>query len=180
MKDQINVAIRVRPFSEKELAQLQPSTEAVSFLGQGSLVAGPSNGTSTTSYIRPSAGMRRIIKVLDSRVLVFDPPETSQMVSLQRSILGNAAKRVKDKRFVFDTVFDESTSQEDVFQGCAQDLVPGVLDGYNSTVFAYGVSGGVCKVIESTPSDWSLCRPLDVERPILSPEQPQIQASFSA
>lgn len=141
----INVAVRVRPLSEKELALLQPSTEAVSFSGAGSLTAGPSssNGnSSTTSYIRPSAGMRRVVKALDSRVLVFDPPESSPMVSYQRSLLGPAAKKVKDIRFCFDRVFDESATQEEVFQGCAQDLVPGVLDGYNSTVFAYGVSGG--------------------------------------
>lgn len=141
----INVAVRVRPLSEKELALLQPSSEAVSFSGQGSLTAGPSgssNGSSsTTSYIRPSAGMRRVVKALDSRVLVFDPPESSPMVSYQRSLLGPAAKKVKDIRFCFDRVFDESATQEEVFQGCAQDLVPGVLDGYNSTVFAYGVGG---------------------------------------
>lgn len=142
----INVAVRVRPLSDKELAQLQPSNEAVSFSGQGSLTAGPSsssNGNSaSTSYIRPSAGMRRIVKALDSRILVFDPPESSPMVSYQRSLLGPSAKKTKDIRFCFDRVFDESTTQEEVFQGCAQDLVPGVLDGYNSTVFAYGVSGG--------------------------------------
>lgn len=141
----INVAVRVRPLSEKELAQLQPSYETVTFAGEGSLTVGSSatgsNNGASTSYIRPSAGMRRVVKALDSRVLVFDPPETSPVVSYQRSLLGPSAKKVKDIRFCFDRVFDESTTQEDVFQGCAQDLVPGVLDGYNSTVFAYGVSG---------------------------------------
>jgi kinesin family protein 18/19 len=141
----INVAVRVRPLSDKELSQLQPSNDIVSFSGQGSLTAGPSNSgnnVATTSYIRPSGGMRRVVKALDSRILVFDPPESSPMVSYQRALLGSNAKKVKDIRFCFDRVFDESTTQEEVFQGCAQDLVPGVLDGFNSTVFAYGVSGG--------------------------------------
>lgn len=31
-------------------------------------------------------------------------------------------------------------SQQEVFEKTAKSLLPGVLDGYNSTVFAYGVS----------------------------------------
>lgn len=42
-------------------------------------------------------------------------------------------------RFCFDRVFDENASQEDVYEGSARDLVQGVLDGFNATVFAYGV-----------------------------------------
>lgn len=51
----------------------------------------------------------------------------------------NGDKKVKDLRFCFDRVFDESATQDDVFDGCAKDLVPGVFEGYNGTVFAYGV-----------------------------------------
>ena len=50
-------------------------------------------------------------------------------------------KKVKDLRFCFDHVFGEQASQKDVFQGCVGDLVPGVLEGFNGTVFAYGATG---------------------------------------
>jgi kinesin family protein 18/19 len=84
--------------------------------------------------------IRKVVKVLDDRVCVFDPPETSPIASYQKTLLGPSVKKVKDIRFCFDKVFDETAGQEDVFEGCAKELVPGVLDGFNATVFAYGVS----------------------------------------
>jgi hypothetical protein len=48
-------------------------------------------------------------------------------------------KKVKDTRFCFDRVFDESATQQQVYDTSARELVPGVFDGYNATVFAYGV-----------------------------------------
>lgn len=42
-------------------------------------------------------------------------------------------------RYVFDQVFGMGAEQEEVFTKTAKPLLPGVLDGYNATVFAYGV-----------------------------------------
>lgn len=42
--------------------------------------------------------------------------------------------------YIFDHVFRMDASQEDVFEKTAKPLLPGVLDGFNATVFAYGVS----------------------------------------
>ena len=44
-------------------------------------------------------------------------------------------------RFTFDEVFDINTSQEEVFNISAKPAVISVLEGYNSTVFAYGQTG---------------------------------------
>jgi len=49
--------------------------------------------------------------------------------------------RAKEKRYAFDVVFDEKVGQEEVYQRTARGLVGGVLDGYNSSVFAYGATG---------------------------------------
>ena len=49
-------------------------------------------------------------------------------------------KRYKDKRFMFDKVFGWEARQEDVFHATSQPLLKGLFDGYNATVFAYGVS----------------------------------------
>ena len=44
------------------------------------------------------------------------------------------------KQFVFDSVFDPSNTQEDVFEDSKQ-LLESVLDGYNVCIFAYGQTG---------------------------------------
>ncbi|XP_069791079.1 kinesin heavy chain isoform X2 [Narcine bancroftii] len=40
--------------------------------------------------------------------------------------------------FVFDKVFSPNTTQEQVYNACAKQIVKDVLDGYNGTIFAYG------------------------------------------
>ena len=44
-------------------------------------------------------------------------------------------------RFTFDEVFDKDTSQEEIFNISAKPAVSSVLEGYNSTIFAYGQTG---------------------------------------
>ena len=44
-------------------------------------------------------------------------------------------------RFTFDEVFDIGTSQEEVFNVSAKPAVNSILEGYNSTIFAYGQTG---------------------------------------
>lgn len=43
--------------------------------------------------------------------------------------------------FVFDKVFDSSTSQEQIFQDCGINVIENVLDGFNGTILAYGQTG---------------------------------------
>jgi len=50
-------------------------------------------------------------------------------------------KRSKDQTFGFDRVFDENTTQGDVYEATTRGLLDSVLDGYNATVFAYGATG---------------------------------------
>lgn len=50
-------------------------------------------------------------------------------------------KRVKDQTFAFDRVFDDNTTQGDVYEATTRGLLDNVLDGYNATVFAYGATG---------------------------------------
>jgi kinesin family protein 18/19 len=50
-------------------------------------------------------------------------------------------KRVKDQTFAFDRVFDDTTSQSDVYESTTKPLLDSVLQGYNATVFAYGATG---------------------------------------
>ncbi|XP_066314512.1 kinesin-like protein KIN-8A isoform X2 [Miscanthus floridulus] len=50
-------------------------------------------------------------------------------------------KRVRDSQFCFDSVFPDSTTQAEVYSTSTADLVEGVLQGRNGTVFCYGATG---------------------------------------
>nr|CDI52434.1 related to kinesin [Melanopsichium pennsylvanicum 4] len=154
----INVCVRVRPFSEKEASQLAPNEDHTPFLGDGGLAGGispnkftPSATTSTlkTRFIRP------IVKPMDQKVLVFDPPDTNPLTRLYNSNpMAHGARRSKDVRYAFDRVFDSTASQTDVFDETCKPLLDGILNGYNASVFAYGATGcGKTHTISGTPQD---------------------------
>ncbi|KAK8058089.1 Kinesin-like protein [Apiospora phragmitis] len=129
----ITVAVRVRPFTIREAAQLHRSDNGTVFLGDGSLAGVP------TPKLKQS-GIRSVIKVVDDRCLVFDPPEDNPVQKFLRSVVPNG-KKVKDQVFAFDRVFDDNTTQNEVYEGTTKNLLDSVLDGYNATVFAYGATG---------------------------------------
>lgn len=72
---------------------------------------------------------------------IFDPPEDNPVQRFSRSVVSNMGKRVKDQTFGFDRVFDENTTQAEVYEATTRGLLDSVLDGYNATVFAYGATG---------------------------------------
>ena len=72
---------------------------------------------------------------------IFDPPEDNPVQRFSRSVVPNMGKRVKDQTFGFDRVFDENTTQGEVYESTTRGLMDSVLDGYNATVFAYGATG---------------------------------------
>lgn len=78
--------------------------------------------------------------VLTFSYRVFDPPEDNPMQRFSRSVVPKT-KRVKDQTFAFDRIFDENTSQGEVYEATTRNLLDSVLDGYNATVFAYGATG---------------------------------------
>ncbi|KAK8113448.1 kinesin-like protein Klp5 [Apiospora sp. TS-2023a] len=129
----ITVAVRVRPFTIREAAQLHRIDDGTVFLGDGSLAGVP------TPKLKQS-GIRSVIKVVDDRCLVFDPPEDNPVQKFSRSVVPNG-KKIKDQLFAFDRVFDDNTTQNEVYEGTTKNLLDSVLDGYNATVFAYGATG---------------------------------------
>ncbi|CAK7207465.1 tubulin-dependent ATPase kip3 [Sporothrix eucalyptigena] len=130
----IVVAVRVRPFTIREAAQLTKTDDGTLFLGDGSLAAAPAPKLN-------QKGLRSVIKVVDDRCLVFDPPEDNPVQKFSRSVVPAAGKRVKDQVFAFDRIFDDNATQMDVYEGTTKGLLDSVLDGYNATVFAYGATG---------------------------------------
>ncbi|KAK0712817.1 kinesin [Lasiosphaeria miniovina] len=128
----ISVAVRVRPFTVREAAQIVKHDDGTMFLGDGSLAGAPPK--------LHQRGIRSVIKVVDDRCLVFDPPEDNPMQKFSRSVVP-MGKKVKDQIFAFDRIFDDNASQVDVYEGTTKNLLDSVLDGYNATVFAYGATG---------------------------------------
>ncbi|KAI6784596.1 uncharacterized protein J7T54_006641 [Emericellopsis cladophorae] len=129
----ITVAVRVRPFTIREAAQVHKNDDGTVFLGDGSLAGAPQPKLH-------QRGIRNVIKVVDDRCLVFDPPEDNPVHKFGRSVVPTS-KKTKDQVFAFDRVFDENTNQADVYEGTTKQLLDSVLDGYNATVFAYGATG---------------------------------------
>lgn len=142
----ISVNIRVRPFTVKEASQIAPVHEERQFLGDGALAS------NVSSQAPSQRGIRKIIQVLDERVLVFDPADTNPMVKFQKSLL--PGKKVKDMRYAFDHIFDESATQLEVYEHTCKPLLDGLFEGYNATVFAYGATGcGKTHTISGTRED---------------------------
>ncbi|OAG36458.1 hypothetical protein AYO21_09351 [Fonsecaea monophora] len=129
----ISVTVRVRPFTIREAAQLTKCDDTTIFLGDGSLAAAPTPKLS-------QKGIRSVIKVVDEKCLIFDPPEDNPVQKFSRSVIPSG-KRVKDQTFGFDRIFDENASQGEVYEATTRPLLDSVLDGYNATVFAYGATG---------------------------------------
>lgn len=64
------------------------------------------------------------------------------------------ANRSREKRYIFDHVFDTASGQDDVYRQTTKFLVESVANGYNGTVFAYGATGsGKTHTMLGTESD---------------------------
>ena len=86
------------------------------------------------------SSLREVVKIVDDRILMFDPEEKEKnRAAPERGFLAPGTRKCKDKRFMFDRVFDSDARQIDVYEATAKPLLDGFLDGYNATVFAYGV-----------------------------------------
>ncbi|XP_052143864.1 kinesin-like protein KIN-12B [Oryza glaberrima] len=54
---------------------------------------------------------------------------------------GPGSVEIHGQGFTFDSVADEASTQEDIFQLVGRPLVENCLDGFNSSIFAYGQTG---------------------------------------
>lgn len=80
-------------------------------------------------------GARSIVKVQDGKVVVLEDPQTTAADDYLR------LNKSKERRYAFDVAFDESTGQKEVFEHTTKVLIPGLINGFNATVFAYGATG---------------------------------------
>ncbi|XP_061334371.1 LOW QUALITY PROTEIN: kinesin-like protein KIF18B, partial [Pezoporus flaviventris] len=92
--------------------------------------------------VRPLARSERVlppvVHVVNEHGIVLSPAEPG---AAPGSALPARGPKGKDLEFVFDRVFGEEATQEEVFQHSTSELLDSVLEGYNCSVFAYGATG---------------------------------------
>jgi kinesin family protein 18/19 len=99
-QSKLSVAVRLRPVSQKELANSSCSIVA---------------------------------RALDSHTVhIVDPADEFNEDVLRKD-------RNRDKVYSYDHVFDEDAPQELVFEKTTKTLLDSVIQGFNATVFAYGL-----------------------------------------
>lgn len=59
----------------------------------------------------------------------------------KKSLLFSDGTRSHPRLYIYDNVYDEASTQEEVYQTTTAGLVKDVLDGFNAAVFAYGATG---------------------------------------
>ncbi|KAJ6539068.1 kinesin-domain-containing protein [Mycena capillaripes] len=143
----ITVAVRVRPPTPWEAARLPEPCYDTTIRGDAAL--------STPRAAASTGCLRDVVQIVDDRILTFDPDEKDRSKAfMERGFMPPGTKRYKDKRFMFDRVFNNEAHQQDVYEATAQPLLQGLLNGYNATVFAYGATGcGKTHTISGTESD---------------------------
>jgi kinesin family protein 4/21/27 len=56
-------------------------------------------------------------------------------------VISNGSNGESQHSFTFDSVFNEDVPQSQVYTQCVEPLVRSYLDGYNTTILAYGQTG---------------------------------------
>lgn len=99
---------------------------------------------------------RTVIRVLDERVLIFDPNNATPRTS-RGSVARAFTARSKEMRYSFDRVFDQFANQQDIYESTTKGLIPFVTNGFNATVFAYGATGLFSAALKQYDRNHSLC-----------------------
>ncbi|XP_062951415.1 kinesin-like protein KIF18A [Cynocephalus volans] len=90
-----------------------------------------------------AAGFHKVVHVVDKHILIFDPKqeEVSFLHGKKTKNRDILKRQNKDLKFVFDAVFDETSTQLEVFEHTTKPILRSFLNGYNCTVLAYGATG---------------------------------------
>ena len=83
------------------------------------------NSASSLSTVTPSPKPKSVFAIEDNILFLIDPTINSR----------------KDKEYIFDGIFDQEHNNQKVFEDSIKPIIDNVLNGYNSTALAYGVTG---------------------------------------
>lgn len=129
--DSVKVFCRVRPPNERECGSLAGAAAPQ--------VAGSSSWAHTAAALgfqQPPPPSAAYVKKCIS-VPTKDPLQQTVLLHSKQGLHSN----LPPKTFTFDRVFDECSTQDEVFQVVGVPLTRACLEGYNGTIFAYGQTG---------------------------------------
>lgn len=129
-----------------------------------------------------SNGIWKVVDCVDDKMLIFDPSDRNPLNQVSENVLNSiysqrrqnrrrrrsefynnnsnkndkASKTMENDKneikFVFDKLFDDDSTQEEVYTNTTSPLIESILDGFNATVFAYGATGcGKTYTVSGTP-----------------------------
>ena len=117
--ESFKVYIRIRPYSQKDLNISR------------------NNNTNNINLSKTISSPKSLSK--------SKYPDKTNMLKVEKNILYlediKNHKNKNNKIFVFDNVFNETTNNENVFNESIKSMIDKIVEGYNSTAFAYGVTG---------------------------------------
>lgn len=89
-----------------------------------------------------SPSHKPVVSVIDETSLVFDPVmEEDQYYYRGKTYKEPGKRKNKNLQFDFDRVFDDDSTNIQVFETITKQFISSFLDGYNVSVFAYGATG---------------------------------------
>ena len=68
-------------------------------------------------------------------------PDSIFSVNKKILYVNNKKQHKKEKKYIFDNIFIEKNNNKDVFEVAIKPIINNVINGYNSTALAYGVTG---------------------------------------
>ncbi|KAI8811185.1 P-loop containing nucleoside triphosphate hydrolase protein [Cladochytrium replicatum] len=74
-------------------------------------------------------------------IVTIDKRAATVSITDPRTIGSDGNTTEPPKTFTFDSVFDLTSTQTEMYNACARPIVESVLSGYNGTIFAYGQTG---------------------------------------
>ena len=85
-----------------------------------------------------SEGQFNLVKIMDGKLVILQDPKDFTEENGKNELRKN---RTREQQYAFDYAFDQDVDTVQVFNLTTQFLIEGVLNGFNSTVFAYGATG---------------------------------------
>jgi len=124
----------------------------------------PLNDREEQYYVQHPKEVRKTYKYKDgyeNTIEIVQPKResiTGEMIDQQLKV-GDEAQT---KDFTFDAIFDETTTQKQLYTQVAQPMVNDVLQGFNATIMAYGQTGCLAPETEVRMFDGTLKPAVDV------------------
>lgn len=126
----------------KKLAMI-PSTAASTNPGHTSSSGG--SGGSASSIIGPPSsavlGEEHLMVAVRVRPCTNTHEEKCIQILSKKSLLFDDGTKARPRKYLYDYVFGEDSTQDEVYKTTTAPLVRDVLNGLNAAVFAYGATG---------------------------------------